>query len=569
MQGFDRRALLKGLGVGAVGFAGLGAARASEIVSQADLAACGRVLALDFTAQEHEQILEVIDEQIDGLRRLRALRPDNALAPAEVFDPRLPGAQLRQQVSGAALGRDAPRKPGSDEDIAFAPVMWQARWLRDSRITSRQLTEIYLERIERYGAVLECFVTLTPDLARAQADEADKDLRFGRTRSPLHGIPYGLKDLVDIKDQKTTWGATPYKDRVASDDATIVKRLRDAGAVLLGKTTCGALAYGDIWFGGKTRNPWNLKEGSSGSSAGSGSAVAAGLASFAIGTETLGSIVSPCNRNGATGLRPTFGRVSRAGAMALCWSLDKVGPICRTVMDNALVLAALNGYESKDAGSIDHPFTYDVALKAEGMVLGYDPKWFEGDQAAAPDLAMLDAAKAAGLKLKEVNLPDLDYGDLGLVLTVEAAAAFEELTLENRDDELVWQENQAWPNTFRTTHHAPAVSYVQAQRFRRKVMQVMAEVMKDVDALIHPNYAAGLLMIGNMTGYPTLAMRSGFTNEATRGLGGQARDPEGPRFNVPRATSLTGHLFDEGRLLAIGAAIEKELNVWHARPPIV
>lgn len=571
MQRLDRRALLKSLGIGTIGLTGLSAARASEILENSDLTSCGKVLGLDLSDEEKAQILNVIDDQIEGIRAFRAYQPDNGLAPAEAFDPRLPGHTIRPQLNGSSLGRNAPDKPNDAEDIAFAPVTWQARWLREGKITSRELTEVYLDRIDQFGKKLECFVTVTADLARAQADEADKELRFGRTRSPLHGIPYGLKDLIDTKGIKTTWGAEPYKNRIAEQDATIVDRLRDAGAVLLGKTTCGALAYGDIWYGGRTRNPWNTEEGSSGSSAGSGSAVAAGLASFAIGTETLGSIVSPCNRNGTTGLRPTFGRVSRSGAMALCWSLDKIGPICRNVWDNALVLAAINGADTSDAGSIDIPFTYDIAKKADGMKLGYDPKWFEGDQAAETDLAMLDAAKRAGLHLVELSLPDLPYSELGNIVTVEAAAAFEELTLNNKDDDLSWQHDFAWPNTFRAAHHYPAVSYVQVQRLRREVMIKFGEMMNGVDALIHPNYASNLLLIGNVTGRPTLALRAGFIEQPTRTLFGsyipKDKIPSDAKLHkVPRAGSLTGHLFDEGRLLAIGAAIEKELNVWNIHP---
>ncbi|MFZ5609778.1 MAG: amidase [Pseudomonadota bacterium] len=573
MSTFNRRSLLKGLGLSAAGIAALPHARASKIVGDADLAACGRVMDLDFNQGERAQSLAIIDDQIEALRRLHAYRPANSLAPAETFDPRLPGFKPRRQVNGARVSRAAPAQPGSDEDIAFAPIAWQHGWLREGKLTSRQLTEIYLERIARYAPGLECFVTVTADLARAQADEADKDLKFGRSKSPLHGIPYGLKDLIDTKDIRTSWGATPYKDRVAEADAPIVARLRDAGAVLLGKTTCGALAYGDIWFGGKTRNPFNREEGSSGSSAGSGAAVAAGLASFAIGTETLGSIVSPANRNGVTGLRPTFGRVARTGAMALCWSLDKIGPMCRTAMDTALVLAALNGADEGDPAAIDMPFTYDVALPVKGLKVGYDPAWFAGEEVAATDHAMLAAARAAGLDLVEVALPDLAYGDMRAIVEVEAAAAFEELSLTDRDDMLVWQDDHAWPNIFRTIHYFPAVSMVQMGRLRRQAMAAMARLMHDVDAIIHPNYAANLLLIGNMTGYPTLALRAGFIDQPTRtGFASYIKPADIPAgatlHRVPRAGSLTGHLFDEGRLIAIGAAIERELDVWHERPKL-
>ncbi|MEE8543264.1 MAG: amidase, partial [Gammaproteobacteria bacterium] len=338
-------------------------------ITERTLAEAEKLFGLQFTEAERRQILggpveETEDgffaEQLESLNILRSQEIPISLAPAMKFDPRLPGVSYPEQANVVTLfPEEISAIPDDTESIAFASVKQQARWMTTGQVTSRELTEIYLERIERHADSLECFVTVTPDTARAQADRADRERATGQVRGPLHGIPYGVKDLLDTADIRTTWGAEPYKGRVPASDSAVVRRLQEAGAVMLGKTTMGALAWGDVWFGGETRNPWNPKEGSSGSSAGSGSATAAGLCSFAIGTETLGSIVSPSDRNGLTGLRPTFGRVSRVGAMALCWSLDKIGPMCRYVEDNALVLSVLNGFDTNDASSIDMGFTYD------------------------------------------------------------------------------------------------------------------------------------------------------------------------------------------------------------------
>ncbi len=362
-------------------------------------------------------------------------------------------------------------------------------------------------------------------------------------------------------------------DRVPDGDARVVELLRSAGAVLLGKTTLGALAYGDIWFGGKTRNPWNLNEGSSGSSAGSASATAAGLCGFAIGTETLGSITSPSQRCGTTGLRPTFGRVSRAGAMVLCWSLDKIGPICRSVEDCALVLAAINGGDPADRGSIDAPFNFDAQAGIEGMRLGWLPAAFD-DEATDVDRAALDAARRLGIELVELRLPDLPYGSLMGVLYAEAAAAFEELTLSDRDDELTWQEKGAWPNAFRKARFLSAVDHVQLDRLRYRVMEALRGLFDQVDALIGPFMTGPMLVASNFTGHPCLHLRAGFLEVATRSASsladgklraGQAA-ADGPSFEVPAGISLWAGLFDEGRLCNLGMALEKELGVSERRP---
>ncbi|MBK5911820.1 amidase [Rhodothalassium salexigens] len=576
-----RRGLLSGglaaAAVTAAGATGLSRAAAEEAAAQSahsgitaeTLAQAEKLHDLRYTADEREQILNTIQAQVDGLAALRALDHPNDLAPALVFDPRLPDRAYASPGGGVhGPGADRPARPTADDDVAFAPAHVQARWIRAGELSSRALVEIYLKRIARHRPQLENFVTVTADLARAQADRADADLARGRVRSSLHGVPYGLKDLADTAGLRTSWGATPYRDRIADDTATLAARLDAAGCPLLGKTTLGALAYGDIWFGGVTRNPWNPAEGSSGSSAGSASATAAGLVGFAIGTETLGSIVSPSQRCGTTGLRPSFGRISRAGAMALCWSLDKVGPTCRSVEDSGHVLAILNGADRADPSSLDMPFGWDRDRPADELVVGYDPAWFEADDATDVDRAALAALRDLGVTLREVSLPDLPYGALTRVVTAEAAAAFEELTLSDRDDSLRWQDDRAWPNGFRTIRFFSAVDMIQTDRLRRRVMRVMAERFEGVDALIHPNFAASLLVIGNFTGHPTLSLRAGFIDRAPRGLFRAPKDPDAPKVRTTHNVSLTGPLFREDRLLTLGRALETALGVADARPPL-
>ncbi len=437
------------------------------------------------------------------------------------------------------------------------------------QITSRELTELYLERIERYGDMLECFVTVTANLARQQADQADRERAIGQVRGPLHGIPYGVKDLLDTTDIPTTWGAEPYKDRVATSDGAVVRRLRDAGAVLLGKTTLGALAWGDVWFGGETRNPWNPKEGASGSSAGSGSATAAGLCSFGIGTETLGSIVSPSDRNGLTGLRPSFGRVSRVGAMALCWSLDKIGPMCRYAEDTAMVLSALNGYDEFDTGSIDMGFAYDGRQSVTDLTIGYDPAWFEGDDVQATDLEALDVVRNLGATIKIISLPDLPVNEIMSALGVESAAAFEELTLSGRDDLLRRQIDNAWPNSFRQARYFSAVDFVQGDRLRRSVMQDTHEFFSQVDVVFGPSFGNPMLSLTNFTGQPCLTLRAGFEEITPRSLFNHPEnDTDETLHRIPRSVTLWSSLFEEGKLITVGRALEVALGVANERPPL-
>lgn len=557
------RAQQSGSFTGTVGGVEGSAEDLAAAITKDTLAEAEKLYLLSYSDAERAQILSAgFDDILDALRTLRAVDLPNTLAPALIFDPRPAGFET------PGPGRVAPRlrgpsPMGGEADIAYASILDQARWLRDRRISSRELTEIYLRRIAQHAPSLECFVTVTADLAREQADAADRELRAGRDRGPLHGLPFALKDLADVEGLPATWGAAPYKDRIATEDSTVYKRLRDAGAVLVGKATLGAIAYGDIWFGGRTRNPWNLEEGSSGSSAGSASATAAGLCSFSIGTETLGSIVSPSTRCGATGLRPTFGRISRAGAMALCWSLDKFGPICRYTEDTALVLEAVNGYDPADHSSIDAGFAYDGDRNLRSLRIGYAPAWFE--DAHEVDAAALDALRGLGADLVEIEAPSEPADPLIATVLCESAAAFEELTLSDRDDEMVWQVDRAWPNSWRQARLYSAVDYVQVDRLRRRHMEEMDRVFRSVDVLFGPSFAGGMLTRTNYTGHPQLAIRAGFENVPTR----NGPPEEGaPTHRVPRSVSFWAPLFAEGAALVAGRALEEALDVADERPPI-
>lgn len=526
-----------------------------------------KLLQLSFTDKERAQMLGDFEEDLEWLTALRQNAFPNDLAPALAFDPRLPGKKVSAQKNEIALGGAyAAALPADEADIAFASIAQQGAWLRSKALTATRLTEIYLKRIEQHDPGLHAFITVTADLAMAEAAAADRDFAEGRDKGPLQGIPYAMKDLADTKDIKTTWGAEPWKDRIPSTDAEVVRKLQRAGAVLLGKTACGAIAYGDLWFGARTRNPWNPEEGSSGSSAGSASAVAAGLASFAIGTETLGSIVSPSERCGTTGLRPTFGRVSRAGFMALCWSLDKVGPICRTVEDTALVLSEINGFDADDAAAGRMGFAYDGKADIKGMRVGYVPAFFEkGDDV---DRAALDALKSLGVTLEAFPWPKTDYSPLSQIVVVEAAAAFSDLTLQNTDDQLAWQEPQAWPNTWRKARFVSAVDYVQVDRLRRRLMQELSDAFSGFDALIGPHFAGGALLMTNCAGQPQLALRAGYAETKTRTIWGDddKKADKAKTFRTPRGISLWADIYEERKIIALGRALEAKLGVAGERP---
>src|SRR5271168_4384585 len=496
---------------------------------------------------------------------------EDSVAPYSQWDPILPGQKRGPERERFVRSlKDAGALPGWDEDIAFAPVWKLSQWIEMQKITSERLTKIYLERLERFNGKLRCVITLTRELALAQAKKADAEIAAGKYRGPLHGIPWGAKDLLDTAGIATTWGAEPYRNRIPKRDAAVVERLNAAGAVLVAKLSLGALALNDIWFGGQTMNPWLLEEGSSGSSAGPGSATAAGLVAFAIGSETGGSIISPSMRCGITGLRPTFGRVARTGAMTLCWSLDKLGPMARYVEDTLLVLNAISGPDDVDVACVPSTLDYDAAAPIAGLRVGYFPQWMK--EATDVDRAALEAVRKLGATATAVSIPDWPYDSLNVILFAEAAAAFEELTLSGGLDQLKVQVPDAWPNSFRQARFLSAVDFVQADRFRRKVAQEMARVFSQVDLLIVPSLRDEMLTITNFTGHPSLTLRAGFV-EVSRARSDWAPDPKNalPTFNpprrVPHGVTLIGRLFDEGTIASAGLALERSLNVAAERPP--
>ncbi|MHB8078152.1 MAG: amidase family protein [Candidatus Krumholzibacteriia bacterium] len=487
------------------------------------LAAAEKVAGISFTDAERDLMLQGLDEALDSYEKLRAVPLDNAVPPAFGFQPSRGGEAPPPAAGPSRWSRvAAPAVPADLEELAFRPVTELAALLRARRVTSLALTEMYLARLKRCDPALHCVITLTEERALAQARAADAELVRGRWRGPLHGIPWGVKDLLSVRGHPTTWGARPYRDQVFDLDATVVRRLDEAGAVLLAKLSCGALAWGDVWFGGTTRNPWQPDHGSSGSSAGSAAAVAAGLVGFAIGTETYGSIVSPATRCGATGLRPTFGRVSRHGCMALSWSLDKIGPLARTAEDCALVFDAIRGAEAADPDSVDGPFRFDARLDPRRLRVGWLEKAFAetgADQATrewqALDVAALDALRGLGVTPRPVAWPAWPVEDMMILLTAEAGAAFDAFSRGTLDDELERQGTDAWPNVLRQARLIPAVEYIAANRIRTLLLRDMARLMADYDVIVSPTFGGGTLALTNLSGHPEVVMPSGFRADGT------------------------------------------------------
>jgi len=494
------------------------------------------------------------------------------LAPAMTWSPAL-GAKVGPVHDRFVASRGGPGPlPSGDDDIAFAPVTRLSGWIQARALTSERLTRIYLDRIERFDPKLRAVITLTRDHALEQARQADREIAAGRYRGPLHGIPYGVKDLLDTAGIPTTWGAEPFRNRVPAADAAVVERLNAAGAVLVAKLSLGALALNDIWFGGQTMNPWLLEEGASGSSAGPGAGTAAALVAFSIASETGGSIVSPSMRCGITGLRPTYGRVPRTGAMTLCWSLDKLGAMTRSVEDAMLVLKAIGGPDPGDVASVPCKLDFDANAPVKGLRIGYLPAWMKEDPATDVDRAALETAAAAGMTPTPVSLPKWPYQSLDLILFAEGAAAFEQLILSGAADQLSVQVPDAWPNILRQSRFLSAVDLVQAGRLRRMVAQEMARVFTQVDLLLVPSLRDEMITISNQTGHPSLTLRTG-TVEVTEARSDWAPDPAHPlpKFSparkVPHGVTLIGRLFDEGTLARAGLALEKASGVAGERPP--
>jgi Asp-tRNA(Asn)/Glu-tRNA(Gln) amidotransferase A subunit family amidase len=510
-------------------------------------------------------------ERRTGPRKV-VLEPE--LAPATRWNPVLPGMKIAPEQARFIRSRvDAEIPlPTKDEDIAFASLTQLSRWIEQRKITSQRLTTIYLERLERFNPVLRCVITLTRELAMRQAKRADAEIAAGRYRGALHGIPWGAKDLLDTAGIPTTYGAEPFRGRVPTANAAVVRLLEEAGAVLVAKLSLGALALNDIWFGGQTMNPWLLEEGASGSSAGPGAATAAGLVGFSIGSETGGSIVSPSMRCGVTGLRPTYGRVPRTGAMTLCWSLDKLGPMTRAVEDAMLVLQIIAAPDAGDLASVSRNLDFDAGAETRGLRVGYFPGWMKKSPATDVDRAALETVAKLGMVPVEVAIPDWPYDALDLILFAESAAAFEEITLNHAVGELKMQVPDAWPNTFRQSRFLSAVDFVQADRFRRKVAEEMARVFSAADLLLVPSLRDEMLTITNFTGHPSLTLRAGFV-EVSEARSDWAPDPKNPlpKFSpprlVPHGVTLIGRLFEEGTLGSAGLALERAFAVVNKRPP--
>jgi len=523
------------------------ASRGAEVpLTVEDIAAWERVVGLEFNDEERALMRNRVAGQRKALAAAREVPLSNSVAPALIFSPLPAGFAIPTGLS--EFHWSAPenvRKPAKREDLAFYSVAQLGALIRSRLLTSVELTRFCLELLQRLGPTLECVVTLTEELALAQAEQADAELAAGKYRGPLHGIPYGAKDLLATKGIKTTWGSAIFKEQVIDEDAVVITRLREAGAVLCAKLTLGELAYGDVWFGGMTRNPWNLKEGSSGSSAGSAAATSAGLLPFAIGSETWGSIISPARQCGVTGLRPTFGRVSRSGAMALSWSMDKLGPMARSVEDCALVFNAIVGPDGRDPSVIPAPFRFAPLTNLTGLKIGH----LMSVEKTAGGAEMLAKLRELGAELRPIELPRYPMNALMLILTVEAAAAFEEITRDGRDDQMVRQAENAWPNQFRAARAIPAVEYVLANRIRALLIQDMARLMESIDLYVAPIEDGYNSLANNLTGHPCVVLPNGFKEDGS-----------------PTSITLIGRLFEEGTLLAAADLFQRQ-TAFHRKHP--
>jgi Asp-tRNA(Asn)/Glu-tRNA(Gln) amidotransferase A subunit family amidase len=521
----------------------------SDLITDAE-----NLMGLKFDTAEHRMMQRNLVNALESYEAMRVNPLENSVYPALLFTPKkrsLPES-MREEIQWF-LPEDVVR-PDSDTDLAFMSIGELAYLIRTRQITSTELTKVYIERLKKYGDTLHCVITLTENLALEQAAAADKEIREGNYRGTLHGIPYGVKDLLSVEGYKTTWGAKPYEEQVIESTATVVKKIEQAGGVLVAKLSMGALAMGDLWFGGRTRNPWNLEEGSSGSSAGSASATSAGLVAFAIGTETLGSIVSPSTRCGVTGLRPTFGRVSRSGAMALSWSMDKIGPICRSAEDCAIVFDVIRGTDGEDPTVVDMPFNYKGKSDIKSLRIGYLKSVFDQEYSDnSNDRAVLTQFKKMGVNLTPL---DLEFGDLPvqsmrIILTAEAAAAFDYLTRLDLDTLLTGQRPSDWSNTFRAARFIPAVEYIQANRYRTILMEEMEELMNEFDVVIAPSRRGNQLLVTNLTGHPCVVVPNGFNEEGS-----------------PTSISFIGKLYDEATILTVARAYQDITGFDEQHPPL-
>jgi Asp-tRNA(Asn)/Glu-tRNA(Gln) amidotransferase A subunit family amidase len=528
-------------------------AQAAEVVTTNTISEAEKILSIEFTEKERAMMVRDLNNRVELYSGLHKEKIPNELAPSFVFNPLPKGFKVDPDKKHAAWKpRKDLKRPERDEDLAFLTVAELAGLLRSKQVTSTELTKLSLARLRKFDPQLHCVVTLTEERALAEAKRADEELRAGKWRGPLHGIPYAAKDLLDTKDIVTTWGVSINTNRIPKEDATVIKKLEAAGAILVAKTSLGELAMGDIWYGGLTRNPWDIEKGSSGSSAGSSSAVAAGLVPFAIGTETLGSIVSPSTVCGITGLRPTFGRVSRSGAMALCWSLDKIGPLARTVEDCTLVLDAIRGRDDGDASTIDASFHFMEQKPVKKLRVGIvksDFEKVEGNQ--TNDVKTLDVLRKLGVEFKEVQWPEIPQGALHLTLSAEAATAFDELTRSGDDDKLVQQERGKWPNSFRASRFIPAVEYIQGMRIRTRLIEEMDKLFADLDVLVAPSWRGKQLLYSNMSGHPCIVVPNGIKTGSN-----------------PASICFLGKLFGEADAAQLAAAYQAATDFHKQRPPL-
>lgn len=511
-----------------------------------------KMIGVDFTIPETDSMLSVLNDQEMSYENMRKVPLPNSVPPCFDFNPVPVGVtfdQTRKPFKASDYSKTV--LPKDTNDLAFYSIGQLAELLRTRKITSVQLTRFYLHRLKKYSPALHCVITFTDDLAMQQAKEADAEIAAGKYKGLLHGIPFGVKDMYTTKNYPTTFGTTPFKDQLINEDATIVKKLADSGAVLVAKLSLGELAMDDVWFGGLTRNPWDTTKGSSGSSAGPASAVSAGLLPFAIGSETWGSIVSPSTVCGVTGLRPTYGRVSRSGAMALCWTMDKVGPICRNVEDCAIVFNAIYGPDGKDQSLIDLPFNYSPQVDLHKMKIGYFKNDFNQDSSNMTfNNAAMEQLKKMGAQLIPLELPKLPVNDVAILLFCESASAFDDLTLSNRDDLMAQQKKDRWPNYFRAAHFIPATEYIRANRLRYLLVQQMNNVMKQVDVCIAPSLTGDNLLVTNLTGHPSVVVPNGFIDPKT-----------------PTSIVFTGQLFGEATLLAVAKAYQDATGFQLKHPP--
>jgi Asp-tRNA(Asn)/Glu-tRNA(Gln) amidotransferase A subunit family amidase len=567
----ERRRLLQLVALtGAAQLLGAGRAEAGFEVTGEALEACDWLPGIEFTEDERLLMKRAVQSMVEGAGAMRAVPLANSVPPAMRFDPERgrPGPEVAPERAARPQRHRLHRPPASDADLAFASIADLAHLTGTRQLSSRELVRFSLDRLQPHDPRPEGASTRMGEQALPAASAADEQRAWGRASSPLHGLPWGAKDLLAARGARTTWGAVPYKDQVIDEDAAVVARLAEAGAVLTAKLSLGALAWGDVWFGGRTRNPWKLDQGSSGSSAGSASAVAAGLLPFAIGTETYGSIVSPCTRCGVTGLRPTFGRVSRQGAMALSWSMDKIGPIARSAEDCALVLDAIHGADGLDASAVSRPFAWPPERDPKSLRVGFVPELFEADatkgvedpaQRAAVaeqqgfDRAVLQVLRDEGFRLKPVSLPSTQPLDALLaILWTEAATAFDELTRSGRDDALVRQVDWAWPNLFRAAQLVSGVDYLRANRIRSLVMDEMDAVFEQVDVYLTPSFGGQNLLLTNLTGHPLVVMPSGFSSAD----------------GTPASITITGRLFGDAEVLAVAQAYQRATGHHLQRPPL-